>query len=80
MEDAQNIVNLPDSIFYESLSSFEEVLEFYKTEMEALGWTLEEENILGSLGELVFSKDGRTVTVLPAQNGDIVAISIEEEK
>jgi hypothetical protein len=79
MDDAAQVSSLPGGLFYESSYTLEEVLEFYRTEMVAEGWTLTDESIIGSFASLTFTKDGKTVNVMPVQNGDIVAVTIGEE-
>jgi hypothetical protein len=79
MDDPAQLASLPGMVFYETSHTLDEVLEFYKTEMVAEGWTLTDESTLGSFASLTFTKDGKTVNVLPVQNGDIVAVTIVEE-
>lgn len=79
MDDATKVSSYPGGLFYESSHTLDEVLDFYRTEMATEGWTLTDDSRLGSFARLTFTKDGRSVNVLPLQNGPIVAVTIEEE-
>jgi hypothetical protein len=79
MDDATQLSAMAGTTFYQTNHTLEEVLDFYRSEMAAQGWTLTEESTIGSFASLTFTKDGQTVNVMPVQNGDVVSVSIVEQ-
>jgi hypothetical protein len=78
MDDAEGYFDLPDGIFYNITTNLDVVTDFYKAQMPEFGWTLDSESQVGSFVEQLWSKDGMTVAVRLVQNGDVVAVTIEE--
>ncbi|MEX1248835.1 MAG: hypothetical protein WEA61_10175 [Anaerolineales bacterium] len=64
MPGASNQASFQGFLSYQVLATQQAVVDFYKAEMGALGWTLVEENLMASIGMLRFSMDDRTVTVV----------------
>ncbi|MEW5989278.1 MAG: hypothetical protein AB1791_21845 [Chloroflexota bacterium] len=63
LDDAFESSTMGGLVFYKTNHTFDEVVEFYKTEMAAAGWTLGEEMTFAPAAFLTFSKEGETVQV-----------------
>ncbi len=81
IDGASDPISMGSSLFYTVNTSLEEVLNFYRTEMVADGWTLTKDVGGGSISfaTLEFTKDGETVEVGAIQNGDEVAVTVEKK-
>lgn len=79
MDDFTQVSALPGTTFYETNHTLQEVLDFYKAEMPAQGWTLTDESTIGTFSTLTFTKEGQTVNVMSVQTGDTVSVSIAEQ-
>jgi hypothetical protein len=79
MDDAAQVSALPGTTFYQTNHTLQEVLDFYKAEMPAQGWSLTDESSIGGFASLTFTKEGQTISVMPVQNGDVVSVSIVEQ-
>jgi hypothetical protein len=62
-DDAAEVFNFGGLVSYTSQMDFEAVVQFYKDEMPAAGWTLTDEVALGSLALLSFENSDGTVQV-----------------
>jgi hypothetical protein len=63
LADATNVNSFGDVLSYDTATVFDDVVEFYKTEMVAAGYTLDSEFATAPTALLTFSKDGQNVTV-----------------
>jgi len=71
MPDATDQGSMGGLITYSSPSDFQTVLEFYRKEMEANGWTSAGENLIGEeIATLDYQKDDRQVTVMISVDKD----------
>lgn len=66
MPDATNIMPMGGMVIYETASSVEEVVDFYRQEMLAQGWTEDEETafVTEDMAALSFTKDSQTTSIL----------------
>ncbi len=76
MADASNVLDSGNSLTYETASSVTEVVEFYKQELEAQGWALDDEISLGTLATLEFSRDGGSLSLTAIESGDGTMVTI----
>jgi hypothetical protein len=76
LEDATNVIQAEDALIYNSGASVEEALDFYRTEMAALGWEPGEDVTLGTLGTLEFTRGELTVSITILGTGDNVMVTI----
>ena len=78
LDDASNFVSLGAGLSsYESNASFEEAVEFYKTEMAAAGWNLDQEIVFSPDALLAFSMtDGKSVQISISSGDDVLTITI----
>ena len=81
MDGASEISAIQGMVFYTVDNTMQEVLNFYKGEMEEQGYELTQENGGSdiSLATLEFTKDGTTVQVTAIQNGDTVSVTVNEK-
>lgn len=63
LDDASNVTSFGDVLSYETATAFGDVVNFYKTEMEAAGYTLDSEFAADPTALLTYSKDGESVMV-----------------
>ncbi len=68
MADASNVTAFGTLFSYETNASIEEVMAYYKAELAADGWSLDQEIVGGETGILVFMQGGSGLSV--AINGD----------
>ncbi len=66
MPDATNIMPMGGMVIYETASSVEEVVDFYRQEMPAQGWTEDEESafVTEDMAALSFAKDSQQASIL----------------
>lgn len=64
MADASNQSSFQGFLSYQSASDLQAVVDFYKAEMGALGWSLIDENMMANIGMLRFNMGDRTVSVV----------------
>lgn len=77
MADAQNKSMFGDMISYESASSFEDVVNFYKAEMPAAGWEqADEPTEMEGLAMLSYSKDNRKAQLMISFDKDKNIVSV----
>lgn len=63
LDDATNVNSFGDVLSYETATAFADVVDFYKTEMAAAGYTLDSEFAADPTASLTFSLDGENVTI-----------------
>ena len=63
LDDASEINNLGGIMTYKTNKPFADVVSFYKQEMVAAGWALDNEFSAEPVAQLSFSKDSRSVTI-----------------
>jgi hypothetical protein len=68
LEDATNVNSLAGLVSYNTNTTYEDIVEFYKTEMEAAGYTLTSDFSTPPTAFLTFELDGQEVTVSVAEN------------
>lgn len=71
MSDAVNLTTMGGMLSYESESTFDDVLAFYQTEMEAAGWE--------DTGESFISEDMAMLTYVQGERKATVTLSTSEE-
>ncbi len=73
MPDAENVMPMGGMVIYETASSIEEVVDFYRQEMPAQGWSEDEESafVAEDMVSLTFTKDSQEASIL---------VSVEEGK
>jgi len=78
--DAQDMAFMAGMITFSTPDEMSVVVEFYKDQMPAEGWTLTEENDLGTMVMQSWSKDSRTVSLMisSGDEGTSVMITLEE--
>jgi hypothetical protein len=76
LDDAQIILEESQQLIYQTSHSLDEAKNFYMQEMPSTGWTLESNSEIGPIVELIFSKDGQTVTITLMQTSDTVTVTI----
>jgi hypothetical protein len=78
MSDAFEYAAFPGLISYKSYLTFDEVVEFYRTEMENLGYSLTQDFVTPPVALFGFSKDGKEVQVTISEDEGFVAVGIIE--
>ena len=63
-EGAADLVSFPGLISFSSTQSVEELADYYKTELAAAGWTLDNDFTVPGVSTLQFSKDGSQATII----------------
>lgn len=78
LDDATNVNSFGDVLSYETGTAFEDIVEFYKTEMAAAGYSLTSEFAQSPTALLTFSLDGEdvTVSVVDSPSGDGLTVVI----
>ncbi len=71
MSDATNLTTMGGMLSYESESTFDDVLTFYQTEMEAAGWE--------DTGESFISEDVAMLTYAQGERRATITLNISEE-
>lgn len=82
LADARNITALPGILTYETDASFTGVIDFYKAEMAALGYSLTEEAIFEPVATLSFTDgSGARISVIigPAASGSGQSVLVSGE-
>lgn len=81
MADATQVSSLGGLVRYYSASSLETIMDFYRTEMAAAGWSLGEDTVMATIGMLRFSSGGRVVGVVVSFDNtqNLNAVVIAEE-
>lgn len=82
MPDAKDKSSFGDMLTYTTPSKASAVVDFYKKEMKAAGWTLDEEESYGdNMHNLTFSKQSQTaaLTIVSDDKGTSVMINVEKE-
>jgi hypothetical protein len=78
LDDATSVNSFGDILTYNTNTAFEDIVEFYQTEMVAAGYTLSSDFSSPPTALLTFEQDGQDVTVSVAENtsagGFIVSI------
>lgn len=75
-EDAYELFSIFGTISYKTDLPLEEVVQFYKDEMAAAGWTLSEEFSVGPFAALNFSGESGTVQVTLALDEDTQTVEV----
>jgi hypothetical protein len=76
LPDAQQVVDMGDTLTYVTSTSMTEAIDFYKLELAAQGWALDEEITLGTLATLEFSQGGQSLSLTALETGDGVMLTI----
>ena len=63
MPDASNESTFLGFLSYQTSAGLEEVLNFYRTEMEAAGWSITSESVIATLGMMEFRLGDRTANL-----------------
>lgn len=82
MPDAKEKSSFGDMLTYMTPSKLTAVVDFYKKEMKAAGWTLDAESApMDAMYNLTFSKDGQkaTLTIMSDAKGTTVMINVEKD-
>lgn len=78
LDDATDLASFSGVTTYQTATSFDDAVAFYQSEMEAAGWTTEQQFIGEPTATFVFSKDGVEVQISivgdDATGGNIIAI------
>ncbi len=82
LPDAQRVSAFGSLYSYESATPIELVLDFYKSELGADGWVLEQEISAGNTAVLLFTMDGRNLSIAitadPNKSGTLTIVIGEE--
>lgn len=77
MEDRQNLVSTGQAVTYNTPSDSKTVIEFYKQEMVAQGWTQSSDPVeFAGLATLAYSKDNRQAQIVIAGAGGQTSVAI----
>ena len=76
LEDAANVIQADESLIYETKASVAEAVDFYHTEMAALGWEPGEEATLGTMATVEFNRGSQTVSITIIRTGDNSMITV----
>jgi hypothetical protein len=78
LTDATDVNSFGDILSYNTVTPFDEVVDFYKSEMAAAGYTLDSDFAAEPTALLTYSKDGENVTVSVVENpsGDGLTVVI----
>ncbi len=76
MDDAMIVAAFGDYVQYTTEYDFATVLEFYKTELANLDWTLDDELVAGSTAFLSFSMDDQNLAVVISDQTDDGSLSV----
>jgi hypothetical protein len=77
LPDTSNLVETEGSLVYQTKTGLEEVLDFYRNEMPALGWEKTDETVLGTLATFEFTRGEQTASITIMQTGDTVTVTID---
>ncbi len=77
LADATNEIQSDGSLVYQSALSFDEAVDFYRTEMEAQGWTAGDEITLGTIATLEYSRAGQSASITIIESGDGLMITVD---
>jgi hypothetical protein len=77
LTDISNVVEAEDSLVYQTNTSVEAVLDFYRTEMPAQGWEKTEEVAVGTIATFEFTRGDQTASITIMQTGDSVTVTID---
>jgi hypothetical protein len=82
MADATAVASFEGFLSYQSPSSLETILEFYRVQMPAAGWVLDEESQLANIGLLRYTQGDRIVSVVVTfdANTNISNVIVGEEE
>ncbi|MGZ5379852.1 MAG: hypothetical protein ACXWD8_18225 [Mycobacterium sp.] len=70
MPDAVNVLNLPRSMGYDTLSSVADVTAFYQEQLPSRGWTIDSDPLVGEGGSLTQFAKGNDVLNVVVNTGD----------
>ena len=79
IEDAINVVETPDGLYFSIDAPQTEIETFYQTQLVAEGWIWENEATFVTGDDLLFSLEGSTVLVSMFEMGDSITVSITLE-
>ncbi len=82
LPDARNLTSLPGLMTYDTDMTLDVAIEFYKTEMAALGYTLTDETVFPPVGTLTFSSSTGVIVTLfagPAASGTGLTIVLAQQ-
>jgi hypothetical protein len=68
ISDATDLFSAAGFTTYLTKLDFDEIVNFYKVEMEADGWSLDLESSFENTATLAFGRDGSTVTLIVAED------------
>jgi hypothetical protein len=77
LEDASNSFSTSDTLFYQSSASVSDVVAFYKEQLSALGWVLDDEFSMDAMATLEFTHGGQTLTISILSSGGVTTVSID---
>ena len=80
IEGSANLLASSQLVSYETTTSFDDTVKFYKDGMPANGWTEAQGSItFGDTSVMNYTKEGRTAVVTVSKSGDktVVAIAIQ---
>jgi hypothetical protein len=82
MPDATATASFQGFLSYQSPSTLEVIIDFYKTEMAAAGWSLDEENTMANIATLRFARGDEIVSVVVTfdANTSISSVIVGEEQ
>jgi hypothetical protein len=76
-EGITNVVEVEDSLIYQSSMSLDELVDFYRSEMEALGWELGDNISMATLATLDFTRGDQTLSVSIVQSGNTLMVTVD---
>ncbi|MFM8322871.1 MAG: hypothetical protein ACKOC5_18325 [Chloroflexota bacterium] len=78
-DDAEVMVEDAGQLVYQSAQAPAELAAFYKDELEALGWTLDNSTNLGTIATLTFSSGDQslTITIMQTSGTSMVTLSLD---
>lgn len=77
LEDITDVVETEDSLTYQANASINEAVEFYRSEMAALGWELNDALSMDTLANLEFTRYDQSVSISIIQAGDTVMVTLQ---
>jgi hypothetical protein len=80
LPDAEEVTQLGGNLMYESTSSMDDVVAFYRDEMPAAGWQETDQSVVNEAASvLYFANEGRTVAVTISNDDGIRSVFIMEQ-
>jgi hypothetical protein len=77
LPDAQEKIQAGDAVIYQSPTALDDVVEFYRTELTAAGWTEQEGGMTtADMVMLAFTKEEMTAQLMASRQDNMTSVSI----